>query len=135
MYPIFDRSDFDRALVLPHWTLFLGVNWSIQARQSRSVVVSCLAAWQTENPDCPFTGCEADLSSQSGALWTTIGVWLETQAFSAPASRLMMSGSGPLLWVRAGQVVAHILTPHLSEPAMILAITRRVFFENGFNAK
>jgi len=129
MRPIFDRSDFNRALLLPHWTLFLGVNWSIQARQSRSVVVSGLAVWQTENPDCLFIGCEVDLSSQCGELWTAIGVWLETQAFSAPASLLMMSGSGPLLWVRSGQVVAHLLAPHLADSAAILSTTRRVFLE------
>lgn len=85
--------------------VFLWVNWAIHARHSQRVVEAVVEDWQNRQPELPASAYVADVSHQSGELWDALADWLEREG--RPAGHLMMSGVGPLIWVRNGRVAAH----------------------------
>ncbi|MGL5097082.1 MAG: hypothetical protein ACRDD1_15950, partial [Planctomycetia bacterium] len=112
------------ALAQPRAFLFLWVDWAIHARLSRQVVEAVVASWKAEQPDQPAPCYTADVSEQCGEVWDALAAWLEAEG--RPAGVLMFGGGGPLLWVRAGRVVLHVLAPHLYGPAKLAAASRAV---------
>jgi phosphatidate phosphatase APP1 len=123
--PIRDQSDLAKALSQPRAFLFLWVNWAIHARNSRLVVDEVIAGWQAEQSDQSVPCYIADISDQCGELWDALAEWLTTEG--CPAGHLMMSGVGPLLWVRSGHVVLHVLAPLQYGGAKLAAASRSVF--------
>ncbi len=125
MVPIRDKNEFVAALSEARAFLFLWVNWAIHARKARGVVEQTVAAWQSEHPDQPIPCYMLDVSDQSGEVWDALAEWL--MAEGRPAERLMMSGVGPLLWLRSGHVVLHVLAPPEYGATKLAAASRGVF--------
>ncbi len=125
MTPIRDKSELAAALAQPRAFLFLWVNWAIHARNSRAVVEEVVASWQAEHPGQPVPCYTVDVSDQCGEVWDALAAWLS--ADGRPAGHLMMSGAGPLLWVRSGHVVLHVLAPLQYGPAKLAAASRGAF--------
>jgi hypothetical protein len=123
--PIRDTSEFAVALDRPCAFLFLWVDWAVHARNSRRVVDDAVASWHAEHPGRPIPCYTVDVSDQSGELWDALAAWLTAEA--RPAVHLMMSGVGPLLWVRSGHVVLHALSPLQYGPARLAAMSRGAF--------
>jgi hypothetical protein len=123
--PIRDRSELTAALSQPRAFLFLWVNWAIHARNSRAVVEEVVASWQAEHPDQPVPCYTADVSDQCGEVWDALDEWLTAE--ERPADHLMVSGAGPLLWLRSGHVALHVLAPLQYDPAKLAATSRSVF--------
>jgi len=123
--PIRKRGDLAEALMQPRAFVFLWVNWAVHARWSESVVRSVVEAWQAANPGLVTPCYVADLSDQCGEVWDAIREWLEAE--ERPACQLMMSGVGPLPWVRSGRVIAHEMNPNQAGPAKLAAITLDIF--------
>jgi hypothetical protein len=120
-----DRNGFSAALSQPRAFLFLWVNWAIQALSSRRVVEKAITAWQSEYPHEPVPFYVVDVSDQSGEIWDALAEWLTAEG--CPAGHLMMSGSGPLLWLRAGHVVFHVLAPLQFSPAELALVCGSAF--------
>ena len=55
----------------------------------------------------------ADVSDQAGEVWDALADWLKREA--QPVDYLMVSGAGPLIWVRDGHVVAHAFPNSLDQ--------------------
>lgn len=125
MKPIRDTREFAAALTQPRAFLFLWVNWAIQARRSRAVVDEVVASWNGEEPCQPVPCYMVDVSDQSGDVWDALAAWLTAEG--RPAGHLMMSGVGPLLWVRSGRVVLHVLAPIHYGPSKLVAASRDAF--------
>lgn len=130
MKPIRDKSELATALALPRAFLFLWVNWAIHARNSRTVVEEVVASWQAQNPDQPAPCFIADVSDQRGDLWDALGEWLTAEG--RPAGNLLMSGVGPLLWVRTGHVVLHVLAPLQHGSAKLATVSPAAFADSDF---
>lgn len=130
MKPIRDRSELAAALALPRAFLFLWVNWAIHARDSHTVTEEVVASWQTQNPDQPAPCFIADVSDQCGELWNALCEWLTAEG--CPAGDLLMSGTGPLLWVRTGHVVLHVLAPLQYDSAKLVAANPCAFADTDF---
>lgn len=118
MTPIRDASELATAIDQPQAVLFLWVEWSMTAREARTLVNQASAGWQ-------FPCYVLDVSDQSGALWDALAAWLTTER--RPASALMFSGNGSLLWVRSGRVALHTVAPVSLGAATLQALTRSVF--------
>lgn len=125
MTPIRDTGELAASLAQPRAFLFLWVNWAIQARNSRAVINEVVAAWHAEHPGQPVPCYTVDVSDQCGELWDALAAWLTAEG--RPAGHLMMSGVGPLLWVRSGHVVLHVLAPLQYGPAKLVAASRGAF--------
>lgn len=125
MTPIRDRNELIAALSQPRAFLFLWVNWAVHAMRSRAVVGEAVAAWQADHPDQSVPCYTADVSDQCGELWDALAEWLTAEG--RPVGQLMMSGVGPLLWVRSGHVVLHVLAPLHYDAAKLAAVSRSVF--------
>jgi len=123
--PIRNRSELAAALAQPRAFLFLWVNWAVHAIHSRAVVAESVAAWQAEHPDQPVSCYMADVSDQCGEVWDALTEWLTAEGRSA--GQLMMSGVGPLLWLRSGHVVLHVLAPLKYDAAKLAAVSRSAF--------
>jgi len=123
--PVRDRSELVAATAQPRAFLFLWVNWAVHARNSRAVVEEVVASWQAEHPDQPVPCFVADVSDQCGELWDALAEWLTAEG--RPAGQLMMSGAGPLIWVRSGHVVLHVPAPLQHGPAKLVAASRSAF--------
>jgi hypothetical protein len=123
--PIRDKSELAVALGQPRAFLFLWVNWAIHARRSRTVVEAVVAAWRSEHPEQPVSCYVVDVSDQCGELWDALAEWLTAEG--CPAGSLMMSGAGPLLWVKSGRVVLHVLAPLQYGAAELAAAARSAF--------
>ena len=126
MIPIRDRSELATALSQPRAFLFLWVNWASQARMSQSVVAQVVASWESEHPDVPVPCYTADVSDQCGEVWDALGEWLMAEDRTA-AGPLMASGAGPLLWLRSGHMVHHVLTPFRYGSAELAVASRSAF--------
>jgi hypothetical protein len=94
-------------------------------RYSRAVVEEVVAAWHAEHPGQLVQCYTVDVSDQCGELWDALATWLIAEG--RPAGDLMMSGVGPLLWVRSGHVVLHVLAPLQYGPAKLAAASRGAF--------
>lgn len=125
MTPIWDKNELAVAIAQPHAFLFLWVNWAIHARNSWAVVEEVVASWQVEHPDQPVPCYIIDVSDQSGEVWDALAEWLTAEG--QPAGHLMLSGAGPLLCVRSGHVVLHVLAPLQFGPAKLTAACCRAF--------
>lgn len=125
MLPIRDKDELAAALSQPRAFLFLCVNWAIHARKSREVVEELVGAWKSEQPDQTVPCYVADVSDQCGEVWDALAEWLTAEG--RPAEHLMMSGVGPLLLVRSGHVVLHVLTPLQHGAGKLAAASRGVF--------
>jgi hypothetical protein len=125
MKPIRDRSELAVAIALPRAFLFLWVNWAVHALNSRTMVDEVVACWQVQHPDQPAPCFIVDVSDQEGDLWDALHEWLTAEG--RPAGNLMMSGVGPLLWVRTGHVVLHVLAPLQYGSAKLAAASRGAF--------
>lgn len=129
MTPIRDRAELVAAMAQPCAFLFLWVNWAGHARNSRVVVDEVVASWQAEHPDRPTPCFIADVSDQCGELWDALAEWLTAEGL--PAGHLMMSGIGPLLWVRSGRVVLHVLAPLHYGSAKLATASRGAFAQDA----
>ncbi|QDU19849.1 hypothetical protein [Urbifossiella limnaea] len=125
MTPIQHRSEFAAALAQPRAFLFLWVNWAVHAMHSRALVATAVAAWRAEHPDQLVPCYMADVSDQCGELWDALAEWLTAER--RPAGQLMMSGAGPLLWLRSGHVVLHVPAPLQYDAARLAVVSRSVF--------
>lgn len=125
LIPIRDRSELAAALRQPRAFLFLWVNWAIHARNSQVVVEQVVAIWQADHPDQPVPCYVADVSDQCGEVWDALAEWLTSEG--RPAGHLMMSGAGPLIWVRSGHAVLHVLAPLDYDAAELAAASRGAF--------
>jgi hypothetical protein len=125
MTPIRTRSELAAALEQPRAFLFLWVNWAIHAIRSRTLVAEVVEAWQADHRDQPATCYTADVSDQQGELWDALAAWLTAEG--RPAEQLMMSGVGPVLWVRSGHVVLHVAAPLQYDAAGLSAVTQSAF--------
>jgi hypothetical protein len=105
LIPICNKSDLAEAASQHRALVFLWVNWAVHAYSSRRVVEAVVESWQVTHPDLPAPCYVVDVSEQCGELWDALRDWLESE--DRPASQLMMSGAGPLLWVHNSRVVAH----------------------------
>jgi hypothetical protein len=123
--PIRDRGELAAALGQPRAFLFLWVNWAIHAHNSRVVVEEVVASWESHHPEQPVPCYVADVSDQCGEVWDALAEWLTVEGH--PAGHLMVSGAGPLLWVRSGHVVLHVLAPLQHGAAKLAAASRSVF--------
>jgi hypothetical protein len=122
MTPIRDKDDLATALSQPLAFLFLWVDWAIHARHSRVVVDKVITAWHSEHPLQPGPYYIADVSEQCGDVWDSLAEWLA--ADGCPAGNLLMSGAGPLLVIRSGHVVFHVLTPLNYDAEKLMAMCR-----------
>ena len=105
--PLHNTSDLDALLVEPRALLFLWVNWSVQARQSRTVVMRLTEAWNgTDHAVACYT---ADVSGQEGEEWDALKEWLTRQG--QPADHILYSGCGALLRVESGRVTRCVIEP------------------------
>jgi hypothetical protein len=125
MTPIRNKSELAVAQSEPRAFLFLWVNWAIHALNAGKVVEEVVAAWQVEHPDEPAPCYIVDVSDQSGELWDALAEWLNSEG--RPAGDLMMSGVGPLLWMRSGRVVLHVLAPLQYGSAKLAAASPEAF--------
>jgi hypothetical protein len=123
--PIRTKRDLDSARQQPRAFLFLWVNWAYHARSSQKVVEKVITTWHDENPTEPIPSYIADVSDQCGEVWDALNAWLEAER--RPTGQLMMSGVGPLLWLRSGHVIVHVLAPLIFEDYKLTAISRGVF--------
>jgi hypothetical protein len=123
--PIRDSRELAAALAQPYAFLFLWVNWAVHARKSQAVVDEVVASWQAEHPGQPVPCYIVDVSDQSGELWDALAEWLTAEG--SQAGDLMMSGVGPLLWVRSGHVVLQVLAPLQHDPAKLAAASHDAF--------
>jgi hypothetical protein len=123
--PIRDKSDVAAALAQPRAFLFLWVNWAVHTRNSRLVVEEVVATWQSAHPEPPVPCYFVDVSDQAGEVWHALADWLKAEG--RPAGNLLMGGSGPLLFVRSGHVVLHILAPLQYGTAKLVAASRSAF--------
>jgi hypothetical protein len=89
------------------------------------VVDEVVAAWQSAHAELPLPCYVADVSDQAGEIWDALAVWLTAEGLSA--GDLMMSGTGPLLWVRSGHVVFHVLATLQHGAAKLTAASRDAF--------
>lgn len=124
MIPIRSRTDFADVLLQPRAFLFFRVFWSGPALSSEKVAEKVVTKWQATQPDLPAPCYVADLSEQCGEMWDAIGAWLVSE--NRPAG-LMWSGAGPLLWLRSGHVVAHVVNSNYFGVAKLTAASRSIF--------
>lgn len=66
-----------------------------------------------------------DLNEQEGETWGAVAEWLGAQG--RPVGRLMLGGTGPLLWLARGSIVAHVPAPLSKSAQILLAVTRAIF--------
>src|SRR5262245_40784929 len=92
---------------------------------SRVLVAKAVAAWQADHPDQRAPCYIADVSDQCGEVWDALVEWLTAEG--RPAGDLMLSGVGPLLWVRSGHVVLHVAAPRLCDANKLAAVSHSVF--------
>ena len=127
MIPLRSKNDLAELLAQPRAFLFLWVNWAIHARSSQKVVVEVVESWNATNPDLPAYCYIADLSDQCGEIWDALVEWLTDEG--RPPGQLMMSGVGPLLWVRTGHVIAQVLNPNQFSAVKLIAATHSMWSE------
>lgn len=128
MIPIRDRGELAAAQSQVRAFIFMWVDWSMHARNSRALVEEVVAEWQSDHPDQALPCYVADLSNQCGEVWSALTEWLTAEG--RPARHLMVSGVGSLLWVRSGHVVIHVLAPLEYGVAKLMTVSRSVF-ESG----
>jgi len=124
MTPILTRGELAAALAQPRAFLFLYVNWATQARHSLLVARQVVAEWQAEHPDAPAPGYMVDVSDECGEVWDALVEWVTAEGRSG---QLLMSGVGPLLWVRDGRVVLHVPGALSYGAAKLAAASRSAF--------
>lgn len=122
MAPIVSEADLDEVRSLSCAVIFFWVDWSIQARQSRTNVEQAMLMGQLNSSPIPYF--VADVSDQSGELWEALRKWL--QADDTATDQAAWSGSGTLLWVRSGRVIHQMIDPMNHQPTDIAAMTERV---------
>ncbi len=125
MTPLESKADFVAAQSQTDAVMFLWANRSGPAHASRKLAESMIVHWRSTDRLQYLTCCVVDVSEQSGELWETIGAWLMAQGL--PAGPLMMSGAGPLLWLRSGRVVLHVVAPLQYNSRQLAAVTASVF--------
>src|SRR5262245_57205831 len=92
---------------------------------SRRIVIAVVEAWGAEHPELPVPCYMVDVGDQCGKVWDAVWDWLTAEG--QPASQLMGSGAGPLLWVRSGHVASHVLTANGSGADKLVAECRTIF--------
>lgn len=125
MTPIRTKDELAEAISQPRAFLFLWVNWASHARHAQVIVSEVVASWVWEHPNEPAPAYIVDVSDQCGEVWHALAEWLMAQG--RPAGNLMMSGAGPLLWLRFGQVVLHVLAPNQHGAAKLAAVSGSVW--------
>jgi hypothetical protein len=125
MEPIRDLRELAELLSQPRALLFLWVEWSMQASRSRAVVAQALELYEAKHPGSPVPCYTADVGDQSGEVWDLIAVWFAKEVLSA--DQFLWSGSGPLLWLRYGHIVHHLVSPLQFRAAYLVASSRTVF--------
>lgn len=129
MTPIRSRGELEAALTQPRALLFLWVNWAIHARWSHRVVETLVTSWQSEHPEQELPWFTADITEGAGELWDALAEWLAAQELDP--DHLLLSGVGPLLWLRSGRVLHHTLDTFSHDLADLTASTRTVFTPNA----
>jgi hypothetical protein len=129
MTPIATKSDLEAALLQPAVMLFLWVDWSVYALQSRLKAEKAIALVRANNPQWSAPCFLADVSEQSGELWDALFAWLSAE--EVLADRLMWSGAGSLLWLQAGKVSLHMISVLDREPAKLAAVAQSVFLSDA----
>jgi hypothetical protein len=123
--PIRDRNDLAVLRTEPRAILFLWVNWSGPARTSRTLLEQTVELLREAFPDNPLPCFFVDVSDQCGEIWDALIEWLTTEG--RPADQLMWSGAGPILWLRSGRVILHVLAPLQFTASQLAAVTRSAF--------
>jgi hypothetical protein len=118
-------ADLDEARGAERAFVFLFVNWSVHALNSRRLVRQVVDTWTTEAPNRSAPCYSIDLSEQEGEIWDAVAGWLGVQG--RPVGRLMLGGTGPLLWLARGSIVAHVPAPLSKSAEVLLAVTRAIF--------
>ena len=125
MKPIITAHDLEEVRSLPRAFVFIYVNWAIQARHSDIAFRDFVAAWALTKPDCSIPVYRVDLSDQEGEVWKCIRNWLREE--DQPYDQLTYGGSGALLWIRSGAVVASVPYVAAVERAKLMAVTKSIF--------
>ena len=125
MTPITSVDDLKEARSRERAFVFLFVTWSTQAYVSERIVREVVEDWQRAFPDSPAPCYRVDVSEQQGAVWDAVAGWLTAEG--RPVGPLMMGGAGPLLWVRNGSVVAHVVGALQKDAKTLIAVTRAIF--------
>jgi hypothetical protein len=125
MKPVTTIAELEEVRGAERAFVFLFVNWSVHALHSRRLVQKVVDTWTTKAPNRSAPCYSIDLSEQEGETWDAVAGWL--RAHGRPAERLMLSGSGPLLWLARGSVVAHVPAPLSLSAEVLLAVTPAIF--------
>ena len=125
MIQICTTTDLAAMQAKPRAFVFLWVNWSGPAINSRSLVEQVVTTWHTQHPEQQVPCYSIDVSDQSGEVWDGLVAWLTAEG--RPAGNLMYGGAGPLLWVRSGHVILHVLSSLQYDCVRLVAASRSVF--------
>lgn len=126
MTPIQSSDELRYMLAQNRAVLLIWVNWSTQAIHSRNLFAEAMAISLAAHPDQQFPCYVADVSEQRGELWDALVKWLTAE--NRPIGDLMMSGAGPLIWVRSGHVALHLAAPLQYDAAKVASVNNSVFF-------
>jgi len=118
------RNKIDLAKILgePQAILFLWVNWAVHAQNAQKHVEETVSRSQLASVIPIYL---ADVSNQEGEVWDALIEWLLLEG--RPVGQLLVSGVGPLLWLRDGHVVLHVLSVNLYSAEKLAAVTESVF--------
>jgi hypothetical protein len=123
MIAVASRADLDALRQMPRALLFLWVNWAIHARHSERHLQQFLGTWPYQSVPV----YRADVSDET-EIHHAIQAWLKEERVTRVS---VIAGSGELLWVHNGRIVAsavHVVSvPH----EQLLAISRQAFEDTG----
>jgi len=117
--------DLDEIESAERAVVFLWVEWSMQARQSRAIVEQLVEDWNSKYLESAISAYMLDVSEQSGGYWDAVRGWLRAQLQAVDS--LTYGGGGALVWVRCGIIVANSPFAAGAGPTTLLAETKRVF--------
>lgn len=128
MKNISTKSQLCNALAADHCVMFVDVEWSSKALESRAVIVSFIQEWHSRT-NGPSVACyRIDATAQEGPMFDAVSKWLGSVGPAAPS---LVSGNGAVFWVRKGSVVAY------AESALDIGVdglmerTKEVFIDDG----
>jgi hypothetical protein len=108
----------------PRTFVILVVNWSVFSLQSEACVSAIADAWQGAEPELAAPLVRIDLSEGEGVIWDAVLNWLQREG---QPCHLLMSGTGPLLWVSHGHVLEHVVNPLQASKQSLIERTRALW--------